>query len=97
MSMTIEPDWSARRVAAVIEPVNGTSMSPFTPVVIAEPPPSMTNWMARYEAARLFTVNTVDQPRVVINEAVMAEAAALTRTWEELTADIRVGDNGGNQ
>lgn len=41
-SITIEPDWSATRVQLLMVAANGNSKSPFKPVVIVEPPPSIT-------------------------------------------------------
>jgi hypothetical protein len=43
ISTTIEPDWSANIVTRLIVHTKGISRSPFMPVVIADPPPSMMN------------------------------------------------------
>src|SRR5512147_2903908 len=42
MSTTIDPLWSASIVTAVIVQANVQQRSPLTPVVIADPPPSIT-------------------------------------------------------
>ena len=47
MSTSIEPDWSASIVTLCIVASNGISKSPFIPVVIAAPPPSMTKVIER--------------------------------------------------